>query len=130
MTIKEISEVIKRVFDKPLKPANAIPAILMICSLMKRSGLSVMRSSAKIITDQSKFGAPTGALPDGSENKMNALINVIVDEVYRALREDANIQVAIAPNAITVQTNGANAAGPVVSVGFNILPVKGVAVIQ
>lgn len=130
MTIKAICDAIKQSFKNSLQPANIIPSILLICSLAKRSGLSCMMSTATVITNQSKFGAPSGPLPDGSANMMNGLINIIIDEIYRSLREDANIQVALPVGSITVQTTGGNAAGPVVSVGTNILPASGVAVIQ
>lgn len=130
MTIKTICDAIKQSFKNSLQPANIIPSILLICSLAKRSGLSCMMSTATVITNQSKFGAPSGPLPDGSSNMMNGLINIIISEVFRALREDAAISVAIPPGAITVQTTGANSAGSVVSVGSNILPASGVAVIQ
>ena len=130
MGITDICNAVKNAFNVKLKPATPVPVILMICGLKKRSGLSVMKSTANIIANQAKFGAPTGNLPDGTQNMMNGLINIIVEEVFRALREDANISIAIAPNAITVQTTGSSASGPVVSVGGNILPVKGVALIQ
>ena len=126
ITIPVINQAVQRAFNAMLKPASAIPSILMICSLLKRPGLSVLKSTATIIVNRAKFGAPTGNLPDGSANMVNGLINVIVDEVYRAIREDAKITLAIAPKGITVQTTGANAADSVISVGFNILPVSGV----
>lgn len=126
ISIPVINQAVQKAFTNILKPASKIPSILMICSLLKRPGLSCLKSTANIIANQAKFGAPTGDLPDGTSNMMNGLINIITCEIFRALREDANIQLAIAPKAITVQTNGANAAGPVISVGFNILPVTGV----
>lgn len=126
ISIPVINQAIQKAFTNILKPANKIPSILMICSLLKRPGLSCLKSAANIIANQAKFGAPTGNAPDGSANMMNGLIDIITCEIFRALREDANIQLAIAPKAITVQTTGANAAGSVVSVGFNILPVSGV----
>lgn len=130
MTVTDICNAVKTAFNKTLKPANQVPAILMTAALPNRSGLSVAKSTANIITNQSKFGGITGKNPDGTENMTNALINIIVEEVFRALREDCSIQIAIAPSAITVQSNGSNAGGPVVSIGTNILPVKGVGLIQ
>ena len=126
ISIPVINQAIQRAFTNILKPAQAIPSILMICSLLKRPGLSVLKSTATIIANQAKFGAPTGNLPTGEANMMNGLINIIVDEVYRSLREDAKITLAIAPKSITVQTTGSNSGGPMVSIGANILPVSGV----
>lgn len=130
MNISQICSAVQNTFKVQLKAANIIPSILLICSLLKRPGLSTLSSTATIITNQAKFGAPTGKLPDGTENMMNGLINIIVDEVFRALREDANIQVAIPVGGVTVQVQGSSAAGPVICLGSNILPVSGHAVIQ
>ena len=46
------------------------------------------------------------------------------------MREDANLQVAHTPGAISVLTAGANAGGPVVSQGININFCKGQAIVQ
>ena len=52
------------------------------------------------------------------------------DEVYRAIREDANIQIAYAPGTIPILANGANSAGPVISQGININFCKGQGIVQ
>ena len=131
MTIKLICDAIKQSFKNSLKPANILPSVLLLCSLGKRTGLSCSMSTANIIANQALFNAPTDAkLPDGQPNMMNALINIIVAEVFRALREDAAIQIVIPNNSIIIQSNGSNSAGPVISVGSNMLPVTGSAIIQ
>jgi hypothetical protein len=127
MGIEQICDAIRNLFDKIRPAAAAIPGIIMVCSLLKRPGLSVMVSAGNIIKRQSEFGAPTGMAPDGTPNMMNGLIVTIVDEVYRALREDANIQVAYGPGTINVTATGANSGGPVTVVGANINYGKGVA---
>lgn len=91
----------------------------MVCSLAQRPGLSVINSTANIIKSQARFGAPTGDLPDGTPNMMNSLINEIVKEIFRALREDAQIQVGGGPGSIISVTTGGNAGGPVTCVGTN-----------
>ena len=68
---------------------------------------------------------PTSPLPDGTENKTVQLAIAIVDEVYRAIREDAKVQITHAPGTISILATGANAAGPVVSNGININFSKG-----
>jgi hypothetical protein len=47
------------------------------------------------------------------------IATAIVDEIYRALREDANYQVSLNPGSVNVMTFGANSGGPVVSEGAN-----------
>lgn len=108
-------------FDSALrKPANVISGIVLACALAKRPGLSCLLSFGNVVQDISKKGIPTTALPDGTPNLMNQMINSIICEVYRAIKEDANIQVAFPPGAINVVANGANGGGPVVATGPNI----------
>ena len=75
--IDKIVKALSKVIDNVRVPIIPIPAILLLCSVFKRPGLSAMIIAAKVMRRQSEFGAPTGALPDGSSNKMNALITVI-----------------------------------------------------
>lgn len=129
--IKEVVNNLRSTIIEGLRaPAKVIPAIIMICSLVKRPGLSCMHSTARIIDELGKQGFPTEPLPDGSPNLMNKIVQSTVCEVYRALKEDANLQVALSPGSIVVQTNGSCAVGPVTTVGSNINAAKGVALIQ
>jgi hypothetical protein len=104
--------------------------MLMAIGCTQKPGLSTVVSTGNIVKALSKHGIPTEAMSDGSENKTVALVIAIVEEVYRAIKEDANIQVAHMPGAISVLSTGANSAGPVVSQGININFSKGNAVIQ
>ena len=61
---------------------------------------------------------------------MNQLIASIVCETYRALKEDADIQVAIAPGSINVVVSGGNSGGPVVCTGPNVNYGSGKALLQ
>ena len=102
----------------------------MAIGCSQKPGLSTVISTGNIVKALSKHNIPTDPLPDGSENKTVALVIAIVEEVYRAIREDANVQVAHMPGAISVLSTGANSAGPVVSQGININFSKGQAIIQ
>lgn len=129
--IENILSSIKDTFSSSLrKPANIISGIILICGLARRPGLSCILSTGNIIQEVSKAGIPTDNLPDGTPNLMNQMINSIVCEVYRALKEDANVQVAIAPGSINVMATGGNAGGPVTCVGPNINFATGKALIQ
>ena len=46
---------------------------------------------------------------------------VIVSEIFRALKEDVRIQGAEIPGSSLIMTNGANAGGPVVSMGTTLM---------
>lgn len=130
MTIADISNTIKSLFDVTRQPAPQIPGVLMAVGCIQKPGLSTIVSTGNIVKELNKHEIPTDPLPDGTENKTVALVIAIVDEVFRAIKEDANIQVAHMPGAITVMTAGANAGGPVVSQGININFSKGQAVVQ
>ena len=111
-------------------PAPFISGIILICGLARRPGLSCILSTGNILQEISKRGIPTDDLPDGSPNLMNQMISSIVCETYRALKEDANVQVALGPGSINVMTQGSNAGGPVTCVGPNINFATGQALIQ
>ena len=130
MNIADISNSIKSLFDVTKQPAPEIPGALMAIGCAQKPGLSTIVSTGNIVKALNAHGIPTDPLPDGTENKTVALIIAVVDEVYRAIREDANVQVAHMPGAITILATGANSGGPVVSNGININFSKGQAIIQ
>ena len=130
MTISDISNTLKGLFDITRQPAPQIPGMLMAVGCMQKPGLSTAVSIGNIVKRLNKHSIPTDPLPDGSENKTVQIALAIVDEVYRALREDANIQIAYAPGTISILSNGANSAGPVVSQGININFCKGQGIVQ
>ena len=130
MNISDISNSIKSLFDMTRQPAPEIPGMLMAVGCTQKPGLSTVVSTGNIAKALSKHGIPTDPLPDGTENKTVSLVIAIVEEVYRAIKEDANIQVAHMPGAISILANGSNSAGPVVSQGVNINFSKGYAVVQ
>ena len=57
---------------------------------------------------------------DGTPNYTNIMVNEIVSEIYRAIREDMNVQTVIKPGGITFNGVGGNAGGPVNVTGVNI----------
>ena len=129
-SISSIANTIKTLFKTTRKPAPQIPGMLMAVGATQRPGLSTVVSTGNVIKALNKHGIPTDPLPDGSENKTVALVIAVIEEVFRAIREDSNVQVAHTPGAISVLTTGANSGGPVVSQGVNINFSKGQAIIQ
>ena len=75
--------------------------------MIRRPGLSVIQSVANITKDLNKLGIPTGSMPDGSANLTIGFAFASTNEVYRAMKNDASIQVGIQPGTLMVQ------AGPV-----------------
>ena len=125
MTIADITNQIKNLFDVSRQPAPEIPGMLMAIGCRQKPGLSSKISLGNIVRRLDQHEIPTDPLPDGTENKTVQVALAIVDEIYRAIREDANIQVAHEPGAITIMASGANSGGPVVSQGININFSKG-----
>lgn len=126
MNAKQICDQIKKVAETTSRAAlPSISAIILLCSLAKRPGLSTIMSVINIVQAIKHKGIPTENNPDGSPNLVVQVIYQVVDEIYRAIREDARTDVAIAPSAMTIIGNGENAGGPVVITATNVAPVSG-----
>lgn len=120
--VQGITSFVQNKMSIPLIP---VPAIMLICSTIKRPGLSPMLIASRIITRQQDFGAPVGVNIDGSPNMMNQMFYVVADEMVNALKMEGKVEIAIPPGGITSIGTGANAGGPVVVTSNNILPVSG-----
>lgn len=124
-----ISSIVQNIFsfiqNKMSIPLIPVPAIMLICSTIKRPGLSPMLIASRIITRQQDFGAPVGVNIDGSPNMMNQLFYVIADEIVTALKMEGKVEVAIPPGGITTIGTGANAGGPVIVTSNNVTPISG-----
>ena len=108
---------LKKPNDAPIAEAQTMATTL--CPLKK-----------DIIPQARKAGIPTEPLPDGTPNLMNTMIKNVVCEVYRAMKEDTNVQIAVAPGAINVLATGGSPSGPVTVTGTNVGFGKGVGLIQ
>jgi len=94
-----------------------------------RTGLSSDVIASSIISRFEEIGLPKGPLVNGATNVMEALIVVICEVIVDALQNDARIDIGVFPGG-TVQANGANGAGPVVSVGTTVTAQNGIGVIR
>lgn len=130
MKTTSITSPIKALFSKVRGPALQIPPMLMALGGPQRPGLSTVVSVGNIVKAMNKHGIPTGPAEDGDENKSLVVIIAIVEEIYRALHQDANAQIAIQPGAINVITSGENSGGPMISQGINTNFATGTAIIQ
>lgn len=120
MTIKSICEKIDNVIDVVRKPMAAIPAGILACSAINRPGLSPMMIASNIIRRQSEAGAPFGPAADGGANIAEAMERIRVEEIVKAIKMDARVQVGIPIGGIEFVGTGENAGGSVVIHGFNI----------
>jgi len=120
MTILEICNLINAMFNKIIPPFPQISRLMLVCSMIRRPGLSVIKSVANITKDLNKLGIPTGPMPDGSDNLTIAFAYANTKEVYRALKKDASVQVGIQPGSMMLTAFGANAGGPITVQGINM----------
>ena len=127
MGIEQICKTISNFFNNVRPPFPQLSRLLLVCSMIRRPGLSVIQSVANITKDLNKLGIPTGAMPDGSANLTVGFTFANTNEMYRAIKKDASIQVGIQPGSMMLTGFGSNAGGPVVIQGFNTSPSMGYA---
>lgn len=130
MTIANIAKSLTRMMESVRLPVQTIPAIMLICSVIKRPGLSAMLAAAEAIQGQTEFGAPTGDLPDGQPNMMNAMMYKLTKSIYKDITRNGVVQVSIPMGAIQVTVTGGNAGGPVISTGVNTNNVTGYGILH
>ena len=121
-------------FNKVLALSNvgkppSVPTIIILAGVPRRNGLSPTKIAARIIARKSEAGLPVGALPTGGASPDEIMEQIRIEEIIKALQEEAKITVALPPG-ITVQASGISPAGPVTVVGASIKPFKGYAIIQ
>lgn len=125
MNIESITNKINKVIEGVRAPLATIPALLLVCSAIKRPGLSAMLIASNIIRRQAEAGAPFGPADDGSSNISEAMERIRVEEIIKALKFDARVQTAIPIGGIQFMGTGVNGGGPIVITGTNIMPAKG-----
>jgi hypothetical protein len=121
-------------FDKILQLANlggppGVAAILILSGVPRRPGLSPTKIASRIIARKSEAGLPVGALPSGGASPDEIMERIRIEEIVKALQQEALITVAIPPG-ITVSAAGISPTGPVSVFGSTIYYAKGFGVIQ
>jgi hypothetical protein len=89
-----------------------VPNVLILVGGPLRSGLSPTKIASRIITRKSEAGLPVGALPSGGVAPDELMERIRIEEIVKALQQDALITVAIPPGT-TLTAAGASPAGPV-----------------
>lgn len=130
MSLDTILGSIKAALDKARPPANVLPGLFLVCSMIKRPGLSALVSTANILKYVAEKGIDTGDNEDGSTNCTSVIVAGIVNEIYRAIHFDANVQMAFGPGTMAISASGESPAGPVTVAGTNVNNPTGVGVIQ
>lgn len=111
--MKSIFTKIASLLKLPSVPNPPTPAPLILTGVAMRGGLRPDMIAERIILRKEEAGLPTGALDNGDPNPDEVMIRIIVEEVVKALQQDAVIEIATAPGTISNGAGG-NAGGPVV----------------
>lgn len=121
-------------FDKILKLSSIggpppIPTPLILVGVPQRPGLSPTKIASRIIARKSEAGLPVGVLPSGGVSPDEIMERIRIEEIVKALQQDALITVAIPPG-ITLTAAGIGPSGPVSVFGSTIYYAKGYGIIQ
>ena len=103
MGIEQICKTISNFFNNVRPPFPQLPRMLLVCSMIRRPGLSTIQSVANITKDLNKLGIPTGSMPDGSPNLTIGFAFANTKEIYRALKNDASVQGGLQLASLMVQ---------------------------
>lgn len=106
-----------------------IPSPIIFIGVPKKQGLSPIKIASKIISRKSEAGLPVGNLPSGGTSPEEIMWRIAVEEIIKALQEDAVISVSIPPG-LTLTASGISPAGPVTVFGATITFGSGYATIQ
>jgi hypothetical protein len=106
-----------------------VPSPLILIGVPLRAGLSPTKIASNIIARKSEAGLPVGALPSGQLSSDEIMERIRIEEIVKALQQDAIISVSIPPG-ITLTAAGISPTGPVTVFGSTITLSKGYGVIQ
>jgi hypothetical protein len=121
MNITTITESVNKMLESSSIPALALPPFLLKCVSLKRPGLSAYKIATKVIENNKVLGIPTDPNPDGSPNLINQYTYNLVSSIVDAIKNDAQVQIAIPMESLLINATGANAGGPVTCVGTNLM---------
>lgn len=119
--IQTIANGVENAFNAVRPALKMIPALLLICELKNRPGLSAIALTSAIIRRLPEAGIETGVNPDGSQNKINQFVRIMCEEIITEIKDNARVTCVIEPGSVVSQGTGANAGGPVVVMSTNTL---------
>lgn len=124
---KSIASSIKAALDASTKhAAPVLSGIITLCALLKRPGLSTIRSVINVVSYLKEHGISTDPNADGTPNSTIILTYGIINEIYRSMREDANFQLFNMPGSMMIKSSGVvTPGGTVECVGTNLDTGKG-----
>lgn len=114
---------VSEAFKSIRPPLTDIPALLLICEIANRPGISAIALTANVIRRLPEVGIPTGNNPDGSPNIVNGFVKILCEETVREFKTNARIDSVVNSNSIVFRGTGGNIGGPVEVFGNNIMSV-------
>ena len=109
--------------------AIPIPSPVIFVGVPRKQGLSPTKIASRIISRKNEAGLPIGPLPSGNTSPDEIMWRIAVEEIIKAIQEDAVITVSIPPG-LTLTASGISPAGPVTVFGATITFGTGYAAIQ
>jgi hypothetical protein len=97
-------------------PSQSIAPPLRLLS-PQRSGMSNTKTLNKVLKRMSDIGIPIGTLEDGSPNLNSQFVQIIIEEIFNAIKYDSKIELAVKPFGSVTVTGVAGPGLPVVGTG-------------
>ena len=110
-------------------PNPTVPAPLILIGAQNRSGMSGIRLGARILERYQQAGGFIDPMPSGAPNLDAISKQIIAEEVLNEIISNMIITVVISPG-ITISAAGANAGGPVASIGATVSMGSGYGIVQ
>ena len=117
MNIKNLFETVNTALDAARKPASTLAAMMIYATAVSRPGISKIKITSEIISDNEPLGINTGKMPDGTDNVVNKFVNNVIEKVVDTLKDDAMVECVVPIGSLIVEANGGNAGGPIVAIG-------------
>lgn len=123
MNLSKLNAFIEKQLASAKKAFAKLPGILLCCAAIQRGGASSLMTTVNIIKRLPEAGIDNGVNADGTPNATAMLVRIIVEEVFKELRDNCSVQVSFLPGAIkflgsvttnsgTFIVNGSNSNAP------------------
>jgi hypothetical protein len=125
-TLTTVIDTLKEVLSPgKFSVTKILPLPLLLCTSLRRPGLSAMDITAQFIAEMGNMNIPTGPNPDGSPNLINALAYAYSTVLVRNIKLNGVVQMAIPPGGMSLKGVGMSSAGPVAVELINDQPIGG-----
>lgn len=122
ITIDKIADAVQNLINKIPSPANVLPEPLLYCTAMRRPGTSAYRITSNIITSLSASGiVDTSPNEDGTPNVINEYTYAVVKGILDGIKDMGVVNSSIPQGSLRIKVEGANAGGPFVAFGTNVI---------